>query len=715
MTQFLIENKKLKKTRILLIEDKPEDVELVKNMLSNTEENKFELIHAGLLNKALSLLRKDSFDIVLLNLLLDNKCNLETFRKVQATVPHLPIIALSRPDNEPLALKALKHGAKDYLIKKKENGNLLERSLCYLIDLKKTKDKLKEKEVILDNILNFSDDFAIVIIDSSFFIKYFNPAADKLFGYKDKEVVGKKITEINFEEKTDPVHFKKAIDTTRQEGKYKYTFEQKDEKGIRYIETQIVGIWDKNNKLNGFLLVAQDITSKKEQKQTLENLTCFDSLTGLPGRILFYDRMSQALLHAKRSKHMFALLCLRLDSLNSGINVQGQNAEKLLFKEITDRLKECVRKTDSVICLGKGEFTIILSKIVKSIDAASVCKKIIIALAKPLYITSHEVSMQRSIGISLYPADGNYTENLLKNAEAARYCAQKKGPNNYSYYTSELNDIALDRLTLESNLRKALEQNEFVLHYEPQIDINSGRINGMEALVRWEHPHLGLIYPREFIQFAEERGIIVQIGEWVLRSACAQNKAWQDAGYEPMRVAINLSKLQFQQQNLVNRIDKILNETGLKPCFLDLEITEDIIMKNEETIIPLLNQFKEIGIHLTIDDFGTGYSSLSYLKRLPVNKLKIDQSFVRTIAVDSGDSAISQAIIALAHSFNLTVIAEGVETTEQLKYLQSLKCDEAQGYLFSKHQSAETITELLSKIKTEGSMRITKILGIEEE
>jgi EAL domain-containing protein (putative c-di-GMP-specific phosphodiesterase class I) len=353
----------------------------------------------------------------------------------------------------------------------------------------------------------------------------------------------------------------------------------------------------------------------------------------------------------------------------------------------------------TVARIGGDEFTILLAEITHVQDAPKVARRILEALSLPFMLEGHEVFITVSIGIALYPFDGEDVDTLLENADTAMYHAKDQGKNNYQFYTQSMNATAFERFALENSLHTALDRQQFLLYYQPQLDIQTRKIVGMEALIRWQHPDMGLIAPAAFIPLAEETNLIVPIGEWVLLTACAQNKAWQVAGFPPMRVTVNLSGNQFRQKNLAETIDKVLYNTGLDPQYLELELTESIIMQGEETTITMLNKLKAMGIRLSIDDFGTGYSSLSYLKRFPLDTIKVDRSFVRDITTDPDDAAITVAIIALGHSLNLKVIAEGVETEKQLAFLSKQKCDEMQGYLFSPPVPAEVITQMLQERK----------------
>ncbi len=371
-----------------------------------------------------------------------------------------------------------------------------------------------------------------------------------------------------------------------------------------------------------------------------------------------------------------------------------------LLQEVAQRLTGCLREGDTVARLGGDEFMLLLPGVEHTKSTIKIVQKILETFKSPFYFNDHELHITTSIGIALYPDDGEDAQTLLKNADTALHRAKEQGRNNYQFYTSTMNATALERLSLEGKLRHALEREEFVVYYQPQVSLSTGQIVGMEALVRWRHPDLGLIPPMKFIPLAEETGLIIPLGFWVLRTACAQNKAWQKAGYPPLRVAVNLSTRLFKQQTFIQVVAQTLHETGLDPDYLELELTEGIIMENIETTITTLKELKKMGVHISVDDFGTGYSSLAYLKRFPIDTLKIDRSFVLDITTDPDDAMIAMLIINVAHHLKLRVIAEGVETKEQLAFLRSHGCDEIQGYLFSRPLPAEEFVRLLQERRT---------------
>jgi diguanylate cyclase (GGDEF)-like protein len=432
----------------------------------------------------------------------------------------------------------------------------------------------------------------------------------------------------------------------------------------------------------------------KQRTDELNHLAYYDALTDLPNRVLFEDRLTQALAQAQRDRQTLGMMFLSLDRFKEVSDTLGYVEGYRLLQQIAARLMNCVHEGETVARFEGGEFAL-LARTGGTEYMAEIIYQINEALKLPFALDEHELFIKVSIGISLYPDDGEDAPTLLKNAGAALYRAKEQGGNNYQFYTTGINAKALKRLTLESSLRRALERSEFEVYYQPQIDINTMQVVGMEALVRWQHPELGLLPPAEFVPVAEDTGLLVLINEWVLQIACDQCSTWQENGLGPLSVAVNLSAHQFQQKSLPEAVARILRETGLSSQHLELELTESSIMKNTESAVKTLGELKEMGVSIAIDDFGTGYSSLGYLKRLPIDKLKIDRVFVRDVTTDPNDAALVMAIIALAHNLRLKVLAEGVETEEQLRFLHLLRCDEWQGYLYSAPLPAEVFKQLL--------------------
>lgn len=459
---------------------------------------------------------------------------------------------------------------------------------------------------------------------------------------------------------------------------------------------------DKAEKVFGICSICTDITERKqaedalrEQQSRLNYMAFHDALTGLPNRALFYDRLNHGLARAKRSGGKLVAMLLDLDRFKYINDSLGHDAGDLLLKTISQRLKECVRDMDTVARLGGDEFVIVLEGIHDIDDVGYVAQKILATVARPINIVGHDISTTVSIGISVYPDDGMQADELLKNADIAMYKAKEGGKNNYQFYAEGMNASAVNFLLLENDLRRAIEQDQLTLFYQPQFDLQTDSLVGMEALVRWQHPDRGLISPAHFIPLAEETGLIVSLGEWVLRRACEQQKAWLQSGRYAGKMAVNLSPRQFRQANFPDRVAEILADTGLPATNLELEITESSAMEHASETINMMNVLNQMGLSLAIDDFGTGYSSLAYLKRFPIHKLKIDRSFVCDVAINQNDAAIAKSIINLAHNMSLNVVAEGVEYQSQADWLRERGCDQVQGFFYAKPMSAEQIEQHL--------------------
>src|SRR5450830_148826 len=445
-----------------------------------------------------------------------------------------------------------------------------------------------------------------------------------------------------------------------------------------------------------------DITEREHAAARLLHLAYYDVLTSLPNRILFEDRLNQAIIHAERNNWLVGVLFLDIDRFKLVNDTLGHAAGDKLLQEVSRRLSLCLRDGDTIGRVGGDEFVIILSNLVREEDSALVVQKLMAVLERPILLDSIETFATISVGIALYPRDGTTTELLIKNADTAMYMAKESGRNNYQFYLCEMHTRTVVKMKLGNSLQRALERNELFLLYQPQVDLDSRRMIGAEALVRWNHPTLGLVSPVDFIPVAEENGLIVPIGEWVMHTACEQNKRWQDAGLPPIRVAVNMSARQLMKNDIVDFVRRTLHETGLKACYLELELTEGMMMAKAEHTITTLDSLKALGVQISIDDFGTGYSNLGYLERFPLDTLKIDKSFVQRIDCQQqysvgGSGTIAKAVIHLAHSLGLQVIAEGVESEEQLRYLHKHGCNSIQGFYASRPLRPEALALVLSR------------------
>jgi diguanylate cyclase (GGDEF)-like protein/PAS domain S-box-containing protein len=438
-----------------------------------------------------------------------------------------------------------------------------------------------------------------------------------------------------------------------------------------------------------------DITERKVAEEQVQFLAYYDALTGLPNRALLQDRLSKALASARRQKDKVALLFLDLDRFKDTNDSLGHSLGDLLLQNVAERLKRCAREQDTVARLGGDEFLIVLTNVKEIADAFVAAERFMHAMTTEFVVQGHSLSISCSVGISMFPENGTDSEILIKNADAAMYCAKESGRNSFRFFTEDMNAQGVERLTLENGLRLALDKKELFLVYQPQVDIVSGSIIGLEALLRWQHPTLGLVPPDKFIRIAENCGLIVPIGEWVLRTACSQARKWQDEGIPAVSVAVNVSAVQFRQEGFCQLIRKVLDETGLAPQHLELELTEGLLLANADVTFSVLQELTDMGLTLAIDDFGTGYSNFTYLRQFRVSKLKIDRSFIRDVAVNPDYVAITTAIISMAKSLNIKVIAEGVEDEAQMSFLRAHQCDEIQGYYFSKPLAVDKVAEKL--------------------
>lgn len=520
-------------------------------------------------------------------------------------------------------------------------------------------------------------------------IVYVNPAFERITGYSRQEVLGRNPRFLHRDDNAQPeLEIIQAAVHAQREGKAVLRNYRKDG-SLFWNELSIAPVRDEKGRATHFIGVQNDISDAKHYQDALEHQANHDTLTGLPNRNLLQDRITQAIVYAERSAHHVIVAFIDLDNFKLVNDSLGHTAGDQLLKAVAERLQSGFRAVDTVARLGGDEFVLILYDQSNEELISQETERINEVFSAPFYIDGQEIFVSYSAGFSLYPQDGRDAEVLLMNADVAMYRAKEQRGNSFQFYAPEMHSKISDRLMLESNMRHALERQEFSLMYQPQFDLRTGKVFGMEALIRWHHPSMGMVSPAKFIPLAEDTGLIVPIGEWVIKTACEQLKAFQNTGLRDLTAAVNLSSRQFKEINLIPSIARILHDTGLAGEYLELELTESILMDHSQEITSTLCELKNMGLKLAIDDFGTGYSSLSYLKSFPMDKLKIDQSFVKDISTGGDNSAIVKAIINLGHSLNLRVIAEGVETKEQLDFLASHNCNEIQGYYYSKPLDAE--------------------------
>lgn len=528
-------------------------------------------------------------------------------------------------------------------------------------------------------------------------ILYANPAFKRITGYSLHETKGQKgFFWCGDNEQEPALHDVRLALKEQREDSVTTPIHRRD--GTLYwAEINIAPVPNAQGEVTHFIWLINDVTQRKIMEERLVHQATHDALTELPNRLLLHDRIQQMILNAKRAGLMVAIWFIDLDRFKLTNDSLGHAVGDELLKEVAKRLVKCVRETDTVARVGGDEFVIVSLLEKHESEAIPMAQKILKKLAEPIEVGNRIFNITASIGVSTYPANGTDADALMKNADIAMYRAKESGRDNFQFYTTEMNAQLSKRLSIENDLHKAIAQKEFILHYQPLVSLTTNRIASAEVLLRWQHPEKGMISPLDFIPIAEESGLIIPIGEWVLETACTQHQLWQASGLPPLRIAVNVSSQQLQRSNFLKMVDDILQKTKIPPTNLMLELTESILIDDSKKILEILNSLKARGIKLVIDDFGTGYSSLSYLKRFPIDKLKIDRSFVNGIDSDPNDAAIVQTIIAMAHILGLQVVAEGVETENQLKFLRLHQCDEIQGYYFSRPVDKEQIVGLMDK------------------
>ncbi|NOQ62882.1 MAG: EAL domain-containing protein [Methyloprofundus sp.] len=538
---------------------------------------------------------------------------------------------------------------------------------------------------------------AIIISDKNNIMISVNQAFSEITGYTREEVVGKN-PKLLQSGRHDKEFYQKMWIELQAKGYWQGEIWNRRKSGEIFPEwISISLVYDNAGNISHHIANFSDITDLKSSEAHIEFLANYDPLTELPNRRLFIDRLDQAIKKAAREDTSLAVIFFDLDHFKTINDSLGHSIGDLMLIEVAQRISACVRKSDTIARLSGDEFAAVIADVGDISNIIHVAKKIIDSMRVSFKIENYELHITTSIGISLYPSDGDNYELLLKNADTAMYCAKNNGRDNFEFFSHSMSVRALERLSLEGKLRYAIKNNELKVFYQPQIQVSSGKIIGMEALLRWPHPEIGMISPADFIPLTEETGLIIPIGEWILEQACRQNKAWQDQGLMTIPVSVNLSGVQFRQRNLLNTVQGVLDKSGLEPRYLELELTESILMDCSEFNVTLLKEFRQLGVQLSIDDFGTGYSSLSYLKRFPIGKLKIDQSFSMRIPEDKNSSLIVSAIISLGHDLEMVVIAEGVENEAQFNFMKQHQCDEIQGYYFSKAVSAKEMEVLLQQ------------------
>jgi diguanylate cyclase (GGDEF)-like protein/PAS domain S-box-containing protein len=686
---------------VLIITAVADDAKLLVSTLATARDGPFITEWVQRLSEGLTRLKQGGIDIILVDLFLQDSQGVDTFDALFEVVPPIPIMTLSHEKDDAIAMEAVQHGAQGYLSKGYFQNSLLPQSLRNIIQRKQVEEALfVEKErarVTLDSIGD-----GVLSTDVNCNVTYLNKEAERMTGWSRDDAIGQPISEVfqlidsqTHQAAPNPVSM--VIQHKKPMGLYANSLLVRQDGYKAPIEDSVAPIFNRHGDVTGAVVTFHDVTQAQAMAQKMSHLAQHDYLTGLPNRMLLNDRLSQAVAYANRTSTQLAVLFLDLDNFKHINDSLGHPIGDQLLESVSKRLLTQVRQSDTVSRQGGDEFVILVLHEAYAENVAITAEKILNALGQPYYIAEHELHITTSIGISLYPFDGCDANVLIKNADTAMYQAKKKGRNNYQFFKHEMNVRAVERQSIEADLRRAIEREEFVVHYQPRVNLASGEITGAEALIRWNHPRKGLIFPETFIPIAEDCGLIIPIGRLVLREACRQAKDWLDQGMLPISIAVNISALEFRHKNFYECVREILRETGLEARHLELELTESVLMRNVEASTTILHALKALGVRLTVDDFGTGYSSLSYLSQFPIDVLKIDQSFVRDISGNTGNGIIVNAVISMGTSLRQKVIAEGVETVEQFCFLNAHHCEEGQGYFFGWPVPADDFVKNLQK------------------
>jgi diguanylate cyclase (GGDEF)-like protein/PAS domain S-box-containing protein len=707
--------------RVLLIQDDRADAATIRDMLANSHDSMFQInwVHtcakgvARLIEYA-DHLRAGTRDLeaVILDLDLPDSHGIDSFDQLFASAPNIPILVLVDPKDEAIGKSAVQRGAQDYLLKDRLDDYLLPKIIYSMIERALNTEALFEAKELAQVTLNSIGD-GVMSTDFSGRVTFLNTVAERLTGWSREDAAGRPLEEVfrlidglSREPVKNPMW--RAITENKIVGMTPNCILVRRDGVEAAIEDSAAPIHDRHGFVTGAVMVFHDVSSARAASLKMSYLAQHDSLTDLPNRVLLNDRLSQAMAIAQRSNTVLGILYLDIDRFKTINDSLGHAIGDRLLQSVAWRLAECVRHSDTVSRQGGDEFVILLSQLTYAQDAAVGAEKILAALSEPHRIDGHTLYATVSIGVVTFPDDGLEAEALLKNADFAMYQAKESGRNCYQFFKPEMNAKATLRQSVESGLRLALESRGFVLHYQPKFDLLTGAITAVEALVRWRHPLRGVLSPSEFIGTAEDSGLIVPIGKWVLRQACQQAKLWQDAGFRGITMAVNISAVELRSKGFVQGVHAALQETGCDPASLELEITETFLLQDPKSTAAVLKTVKGFGVTLALDDFGTGYSSLSYMQRFPIDTLKIDQSFMHDVDSNYGNASIVHAVISLGKSLHMRVVAEGVETGGQLHFLQEHGCPEGQGYFLARPNVANLITRLLEMDSTAGLRDVSR-------
>jgi diguanylate cyclase (GGDEF)-like protein/PAS domain S-box-containing protein len=643
--------------------------------------------------------KKNGIAAILIDLLLPDGRQLEVFSRIFEAAPHIPILILTNPEHEGVAEQAVRRGAKDYILDNQLNGNSLSKALRNMLERTANAEALFAEKERAQVTLNSIGD-GVICTDIAGNVTYLNQVAEGMTGWSGAEAQGRSFVEVfKVFDHTNPDH---AVDPMAAAMRQNCTVGLtagciliRSDGHEAHVEDSAAPIHDRKGRVIGAVMVFHDVSQAHAMTQRMSYLAHHDYLTDLPNRLLLNDRLTQAIAVARRQERQLAVLFVDVDRFKHINDTLGHAIGDQLLQSVARRLVAGVRASDTVSRQGGDEFVVLLSEIARAEDASLSAKKILSSLGMPHRVSEHDLQITVSVGIGVYPDDGKDAETLVRNADVAMLNAKDSGRNNYQFLRSDMSAHALERQSLESGLRHALEGREFLLYYQPKIDLETERITGAEALIRWRQPNGAIVLPDKFIPVAEQCGYIVPIGRWVLREACRQAKSWFDADLAPMPIAINVSAVELRSTGFVQGVRAILHETGMDPRYLEFELTETALMQDPNSTTRVLAALKDVGVQLTLDDFGTGYSSLSYLKRFPIDALKIDKSFISGLCTNASDANIVSAVINMGKSFGLNVIAEGVETREQFMRLQAQQCAEGQGNYFNAPLTSDMFAALL--------------------
>ena len=694
---------------ILLIQNDSADAHAVRHALVNSRDGAFRVVWVRHCADGLKVLASkkargrdaDHIAAVLVDLALPDSSGIEAFDRLFQAAPQIPILVLTAAQYEDIAKSAVQRGAQEYLLKGRLDAYLWPKAVSCMIERAANTEALfEEKEraqVTLDSIGD-----AVVSTDIAGRVAYLNVVAETMSGWSRHEAAGKPLEEVfriidgaTRAPARNPMHL--AIHENRNVALTPNCVLIRRDGAEFPIEDTSAPVHDRHGRLTGAVMVFRDVSAARAATLSLAHLAQHDALTGLPNQVLLNDRLTEAVLLARRHHRQLAVIFLDVDRFKHINDSLGHVIGDRLLKSIAERLSRCVRACDTVSRQGGDEFVILLSEMAHPRDASVCADKILAALRVPHRIDEHDLHVTVSVGIVTFPEDGADCETLLKHADFAMYHAKDTGRDNRQFFKRELNVRAVRRQSLEIDVRRALEREELRVHYQPKVDLLTGEIVGVEALIRWLHPERGLVPPAEFIPVAEDCGLMVPIGRWVLAEACHQAQAWQDLGIAPIRVAVNVSPTELRARDFLKGVDTILTETGLAANLLELELTETFLAQDSTATLSVLQGVKQLGLRLALDDFGTGYSSLNHLRRFPIDTLKIDRSFVRSITTNSDDASIVCAVISMGKDLHMRVVAEGVETREQLAFLRDRECPFGQGDYFGKPLTARECMQLLRR------------------